>query len=164
MDWTRAGTGDGEYFLVENRYRNHGGYFDLYLPGSGLLIWKVDESQPDNNSQSRRLAEVIQADGDGHPVGAASDFWPGSLNKTEFTPDTDPASTLSGGRFSGVAIENILKNGIDTWNMDVRLGLPKRGMAYAFPNPFTPDDDSNVRIVFVRQPGPTIPWTMALRR
>jgi immune inhibitor A len=160
-DWNPEGTGDGEYFLVENRHRDLG-YFDGYLPGNGLLIYKVDESQPDNNSPSTRLAEVIQADGDGSPLGSASDFWPGSLNKTEFTPDTDPPSTLSGGRFSGVSIENIGRNTAYTMRMDVRLGLPKRGLAYAFPNPFTPDDDSNVRIVFVRQPGPTIPWTFSV--
>jgi immune inhibitor A len=161
MDWSLEGTGDGEYFLVENRYR-YLGYFDDYLPGTGLLIWKVDESRPDNNSISRRLAEVIQADGDGSSSGSAADFWPGSLYKTEFTPDTDPPSTLSGGRFSGVSIENIGKNTTYTMRMDVRLGLPKRGMAYAFPNPFEPDDHTNVRIVFVRQPGPTIPWSFSV--
>lgn len=161
MNWNQAGTGDGEYFLVENRYPGLG-YFDAYLPGSGLLIWKVDESRPDNNSESARLAVVIQADGDGNPSGSDADFWPGSLYKTEFTPDTDPSSNLSGDRFSGVSIENIAKNTTYTMRMDVTLGLPKRGMAYAFPNPFTPADDASVRIVFVREPGPTIPWSFSV--
>jgi len=161
MDWNLEGTGDGEYFLVENRHRSLG-YFDSYLPGAGLLIWKVDESRPDNNSSLTRLAEVIQADGDGSSSGSAADFWPGTLYKTEFTPDTDPPSDLSGGRFSGVSIENIGKNTTYTMRMDVALGLPKRGMAYAFPNPFEPDNDTNVRIVFVRQPGPTIPWAFSV--
>jgi immune inhibitor A len=156
MDWTPEGTGDGEYFLVENRYSRLG-YFDDYLPGEGLLIWKVDESQPTNNSPSRRLAEVIQADGDGSPNASAADFWPGTLFKTDFTPYTEPASNLSGGNFSGVAIETIRKNSAFTYRMNIRLGIPKRGVTYAFPNPFTPADDSKVRIVFVSQPGPANP-------
>ncbi len=161
MDWNPDGTGSGEYFLVENRYR-YLGYFDEYLPGTGLLIWKVDESRPDNNDRLARLAEVIQADGDGSPTGSDADFWPGSLFKTEFTPDTDPPSTLSGGRFSGVSIENMGQNTTYTMRMDVRLGLPRRGMAYAFPNPFTPADDAKVRIVFVRDPGPAVPWSFSV--
>jgi immune inhibitor A len=156
MDWTREGTGDGEYFLVENRYSRLG-YFDDYLPGEGLLIWKVDESRPTNNTSGRRLAEVIQADGDGSPSASATDFWPGPLYKTDFTPYTDPSSELSGGNFSGVAIETIRKNSSFTYRMNIRLGIPMRGSVYAFPNPFTPDDDGQVRIVFVSQPGPANP-------
>ena len=161
MNWSWEGTGDGEYFLVENRQRSLGD-FDGYLPGSGLLIYKVDESQADNNSAERRLVEVIQADGDGLLPGSDSDFWPGSLYKTEFTPDTEPSSSLGGGRHSGVAIENIAAESSYRMSMDVSLGLPKRGTVYAFPNPFTPDEDAKVRIVFVRQPGPAIPWSFSV--
>jgi M6 family metalloprotease-like protein len=39
-------TGGGEYFLVENRQKIG---FDAGLPGSGLLIWHIDESQPSND-------------------------------------------------------------------------------------------------------------------
>jgi immune inhibitor A len=161
MDWNLQGTGEGEYFLVENRH-NRVAVFDTYLPGSGLLIWRVDESRPDNNNPAERLALVVQADGDGSTSGSDSDFWPGSLYKTEFTPDSDPPSSLGGGRFSGVAIENIHWDTFYVVRMDVRLGLPRRGTAYAFPNPFTPENDSKVRIVFVRQPGPAIPWSFSV--
>ncbi|MGD9140329.1 MAG: M6 family metalloprotease domain-containing protein [bacterium] len=161
MDWTEKAPGDGEYFLIENRYSSLG-FFDDYLDGNGLLIWKVDESQPDNNNPDMRLAEVIQADGDGSTSASESDLWPGTLYKTEFTPYSEPASSLAGGRFSGVAIESIRKNSTFTYRMDIRLGLPKRGVAYAFPNPFTPGDDSSVRIVFVRQPGPAMPWNFSV--
>lgn len=161
MDWNLDGTGEGEYFLVENRH-NDVAAFDTFLPGSGLLIWKVDESQPHNNSEAERLAIVIQADGDGSPKGSVSDFWPGSLSKTEFSPYSDPPSNLGGGRFSGVSIDDIRWDTYYAIRMDIRLGLPKRGSAYAFPNPFTPEDDSNVRIVFVRQPGPAVPWSFSV--
>jgi immune inhibitor A len=161
MDWTPAGTGEGEYFLVENRHKDVAD-FDTYLPGSGLIIWRVDEAQPDNNDPSARLAEVIQADGDGALPGSASDFWPGTLSKTEFTPYSDPPSSLGGDRFSGVSIDNIAWQSFYAVRMDVRLGLPRLGSAYAFPNPFTPDEDEHVRIVFVKQPGPAVPWTFSV--
>jgi immune inhibitor A len=160
-DWTPRGTGSGEYFLVENRQRAVG-FFDTYLPGSGLLIWRVNESEPDNNNPASRLAEVVQADGDGELPGSAADFWPGSLSKTEFTPDSEPPSSLGGDRFSGVAILNIQPGMGFRMRMDVMLGLPKRGTAYAFPNPFTPGNGNDLRIIFVRDPGPATPWDFSV--
>ena len=161
MDWSAAGEGEGEYFLVENRQRALGD-FDDYLTGSGLIIWRVDESRPHNNNPDGKLAEVIQADGDGYLPGSPSDFWPGSLYRTELTPDTEPSSALGGERFSGVAIQNIENESDYRVSMDVSVGLPKRGIVYAYPNPFKPDDHSKVRIVFVRQPGPSMPWSFSV--
>ena len=45
--WT-GGTGGNEYFLVENR-RPIG--YDSQLPGHGILIWHVDDSQNSNDNQ-----------------------------------------------------------------------------------------------------------------
>jgi immune inhibitor A len=164
MDWTPAGTGRGEYFLVENRQRSEG-YYEAYLPASGLVIWKFDESVPDNNSPGKRLAEVIQADGEvidpedpwRNIPGEPSDFWPGSMGKHDFTPETDPPSSLSGGRFSGVSIRNINLSGPTSITADIRVGLPKKGVAYAFPNPYRLSDSSPMRIVFLPDPGPDTP-------
>lgn len=169
MDWTPEGTGTGEYFLLENRQQAFG-YFESYLPYSGLLIWKVDESQPDNNRPQRRLAEVIQADGEvvdpdigdpGDPrrnvPGEPSDFWPGELGKHDFTPRTDPSSDLSSGRFSGVGVENITEVAGASITADIRVGLPKKGVTYAYPNPYKLGQASPMRIVFVPEPGPDAP-------
>lgn len=41
----------GEYFLVENRQQVAGSY-DEYLPGSGLLIWHVDEAMNTYSKQN----------------------------------------------------------------------------------------------------------------
>jgi immune inhibitor A len=49
-----------EYFLIENRQKYS---FDRSLPGSGLLIYHVDETQPDNDDNWHRLVDVEQADG-----------------------------------------------------------------------------------------------------
>jgi hypothetical protein len=165
-DWSPSGEGTGEYFMLENRQTGHG-YFESELPASGLLIWRVDESMPHNNSADRRLCEVIQADGEVFDPfylldtlpGEPSDFWPGSLEKRRFAPDTEPASDLGGGRFSGVVVENIEESPYRNVLADVRVGQPKKGAAYAYPNPYRPGRDSPLRIVFVPGVGPDTPET-----
>jgi immune inhibitor A len=169
MDWSNDGKGAGEYFMLENRQQGIG-YFESYIPASGLLIWKVDESRPNNNDSAKRLVEIIQADGEtlvpGLPgvnlPGEPSDFWPGSLGKSDFTPYTKPPSDLAGGRFSGVAVENIYQLPTRSIRADISLGLPKKGPAYVFPNPYRPGDGSDLRIVFVPEPGPDTPLTFAV--
>jgi immune inhibitor A len=170
VDWSEWGGGAGEYFILENRQAAFG-YFESFLPASGLLIWKVDESQVNNNDSSRRLAEIIQADGQvvdyevpgmNIPDGP-SDVWPGSLGKHEFTPTSFPASSLSGRRFSGVAVENITQTPYGTITADIRVGLPKKGRTYAYPNPYSLKESSPVRIVFVPDPGPDIPYDFRVR-
>jgi immune inhibitor A len=170
VDWNDQGSGTGEYFLLENR-QTGSGYFESYLPASGLLIWKVDESQPNNNRPARRLAEIIQADGQvvdptvpgmNIPDGP-SDVWPGSLGKHDFTPTTFPASSLSGDRFSGAAVENIVQTAYMTITADIRVGLPKKGKAYAYPNPYSLKETSPIRIVFLPDPGPAAPYSFTVR-
>jgi immune inhibitor A len=170
VDWSELGIGTGEYFMIENRQRDFG-YFESYLPASGLLIWKVDESRPGNNDLSRQLAEIIQADGEtvdpGVPgmniPGDSSDVWPGSLGKRALTPTTSPSSNLSGNRFSGVSIENITQLAHGTVTADIKVGVPKKGKHYAFPNPYNPDQASSMRIVFIPDPGPDTPYAFSVR-
>jgi immune inhibitor A len=168
MDWTPEGSGTGEYFLLENRQKAYG-HFEAYLPSSGMLIWKVDESQKDNNTATARLADVIQADGevmgsDGSITdlpGEPSDFWPGTLGKREFTPYTVPSSSLRGGRFSGVAATDIRAAGAGRVTADLMIGLPERGKNYAYPNPYSIDSlraGRPLRIVFVPEVGPGQPY------
>jgi M6 family metalloprotease-like protein len=160
MNWTADGRGQGEYFLLENRQPQFG-FFEAYLPGSGMLIWKVDESRPDNNTAGKRLATVVQADGgtmdseagDNSLPGEPSDFWPGSLDKTEFTPYTSPASTLGEGRFSGAAVERISERLTGEVRADIRVGLAHSGSSYAYPNPYSLSETSPMRIVFRPKPG-----------
>ena len=59
-DWTRTGTGKGEYFLVENREKTG---FDAALPGEGLLIWHIDESIGNNTNYLHKLVDLEEADG-----------------------------------------------------------------------------------------------------
>jgi hypothetical protein len=93
----------------------------------------------------------------------ADDMWPGSLDKRDFTPTTFPASNLSGSRFSGVAVENITQTAYGPVTADIRVGLAKKGKTYAYPNPYSLKESSDLRIVFVPDPGPDIPHSFSVK-
>ncbi len=175
VDWTPRGNGRGEYFMLEDR-QPLAGYFETYLPGSGLLIWRVDESQKNNNNPKRWFVELVQADGERldpeiknaadprrNVPGEESDFWPGSLEKHEFTPLTHPASVLAYGRYSGVSVTNINETPSGEIVADIATGAPRKGTAYAFPNPFKLGSGTKVRIVFLPEPGPDRPHPGSFR-
>src|SRR2546427_1014825 len=85
-----------EYFLLENREQTG---FDVGLPASGLLIWHVDDSQPDNTNDAHRLLDLEEADeginGD-HPTDAGDPWHDTAVG---FGPDTQPRS----GAYDGTA-------------------------------------------------------------
>jgi len=85
-----------EYFLLENREQTG---FDVGLPASGLLIWHVDDSQPDNTNDAHRLLDLEEADegvnGD-HPTDAGDPWHDTAVG---FGPDTHPSS----GAYDGTA-------------------------------------------------------------
>jgi immune inhibitor A len=170
LNWSADGTGDGEYFMLENRQSNRG-YYEEYLPASGMVIWKVNESRPDNNDLMLPLATIVQADGEvvdrdapgmNIPDGPA-DVWPGSLNKRDFTPTTDPSSSLSGDRFSGVSVRGITQNATGVMSADISVGLSTRGIVYAYPNPYRLTETLPLRIVFLPDPGPEQPLSFSVR-
>ncbi|HEY3446953.1 MAG TPA: M6 family metalloprotease domain-containing protein [Myxococcales bacterium] len=83
-----------EHFLIEDRQRV--GY-DQSVPGSGLLIYHVDESRSDENDQNDYLVDLEQADGrrdlnkNPYANGDASDAWPTGAKK-DFAPWSKPGS------------------------------------------------------------------------
>jgi len=91
-----------QYFLLENRQETG---FDVGLPGSGMLVWLIDDAVINNNFISNSVnnnpnhpgVKLIEADGNfnllnafDNDLGRASDPYPGTLNKTELTPATTP--------------------------------------------------------------------------
>ncbi len=82
-----------QYFLIENR---QGVGFDAGLPGPnrGLLIWHVDETQPDNDDQTHYMLDLEEASGTQHlelnsNTGNDSDYFRiGTM--TSFTSNTTP--------------------------------------------------------------------------
>lgn len=106
--WT-AGLPGSEYFLIENRQRT--GY-DVSLPGDGLLIWHVDENQPDNSDESQYMVGLVQADDlrgleSSANRGDAGDSYPGSTGNTSFSPTSAPNSHSYAGVPTGISITGI---------------------------------------------------------
>ena len=80
-----------EYFLIENREKRDN---DPGIPGEGLMIYHIDESQWGNSDENHFLVAVEQADGlfqleSGSNQGDGQDPW--SLNtKDEFSDLSNP--------------------------------------------------------------------------
>jgi immune inhibitor A len=103
-----------EYFLIENRRRTG---FDSYLPGEGLMILHVDESQKSNNDQGHYLVDIEQCDGRcdlnrNFNRGDEDDLFPAGSNSA-FSSRTNPGSRAYSGEDSGVAVKNIRRCGED---------------------------------------------------
>jgi hypothetical protein len=148
--------GTGEYFLLEDRFAGEEN-FDKFLPASGLAIWHVDESKPDNDAgdANDHLVTLVQADGEDWTsmrrdgLGEPTDLWPGALQVADFTHDTRPSSAVHGGAFSGAEVRNISRygEGITADLEDViRIGEP-----YAYPNPLVMGEGED-RVSFVFRP------------
>ncbi len=99
-----------EFFLIENR---QGVSFDASLPGSsrGILIWHVDENQPDNSDETHYLVDLEEAGGtqDLESAGGASgdDDYFRQGNATEFNSTTTPSSASYDGTPLGLGMETI---------------------------------------------------------
>lgn len=106
-----------EYFLLENRQMNG---WDSYLGGHGLLIYRIDLSNPEvftnnivNADDNHHYVDLIEADGIAHQDNYEGDPFPGSSGKTEFSDETSPSAILWSGDKLNKAITNIKeKDGI----------------------------------------------------
>ncbi|MFH1687144.1 MAG: M6 family metalloprotease domain-containing protein [bacterium] len=156
----QAGADSQEYFLIENRQKV--GY-DAYLPGSGLLIWHIDESRsgnynewyPDQDPSQHALVALEQADGyyrmeQRSDAGNSADPFPGATNNTSFNALSSPSSDSYTDGVSFVAVDNIAAaSGIIMADLTVGLSssqdddspaaLPANILlAQNYPNPFNP--------------------------
>ncbi len=154
-----AASGTGEYFLVENRQR---GGFDAGLPGSGLLVWHIDEAKTNNTGQCipsgsscstvHYKVALVQADNlwnleRDQNRGDAGDPFPGSAVRTAFSGTTTPNSLLYNGSASGAAISNIALSGL---NMTAQMSI---GAAVVVPSA-----PSNLRATAVSTTQVTLAW------
>lgn len=124
-----------EFFLFENRQKT-GFKWDAYLPGSGMLVHRVDLTNNrvwDNNTvnanPSHNYYEVVRARGpqktQGYYVGSASDVFPGTGRVTELHSGTTPASLKSwSGQVTQWGLFDIqLVNGVVTFEVRDALTL-----------------------------------------
>lgn len=124
---------DTEFFLFENRQQS-AFKWDKYLPGSGMLVHRVDFSDPSiwslggfknnvvNTNAAHNYYELLRANGahksGDYYVDSADDAFP-AKNKTELTNETSPANLKTwDGTVNDWAITNIkMKNGVITFNV-----------------------------------------------
>ena len=100
-----------EFFLLENRQKT--AKWDAYLPGHGLLVFRVDstdanvwESNEVNVNPAHNYYEMLRANG-GNGAGD-SDPFPGSSTVTSLTNSTLPANLLSWeGKETRMVLEDI---------------------------------------------------------
>ena len=123
--WTN-GAGGHEYFLIENRQKQK---YDAALPGSGLLVWHVDENVKTNTNESHYKVALMQADGKNQLAalgnrGDDGDPFPGSTANRNFTAFTSPNSrSYQANSETQVSITNI-SDSAPTMDMDVTVRGP----------------------------------------
>lgn len=149
-----------EYFLVENRQQTG---FDALLPGSGLLIYHIDESvyaaRPDgpNDDRTHKAVDVECADGlDAQGFddldnlannGDANDYWRLGY-KTVFDGASSPNTNMYDGHATGISFSAISATGA---TMTFKLSTPFTSQvsdrrALAYPNPFNLSISATVRL------------------
>lgn len=102
-----------EYYMVEYRART---LFDRDLPGSGLLLYHIDENARDNSDETHYKVALIQADNrmnlEGNAPADEGDPYPGITDNRGWDRTTHPYPFI----YAGTAAENAV------W--DVRPGSP----------------------------------------
>jgi immune inhibitor A len=106
---SKDGTPGPEYFLVENRQRTG---FDADLPGDGLLVWHIDDTQTSNTDENHYEVALLQADAQrdlelNHNRGDAGDPYPGSASNTSLTATSTPNTKSYASQDTCVSITNI---------------------------------------------------------
>ncbi len=107
---------NNEYFLLENRQKTSGTW-NAYLPGSGMLIFHIDQnyinshwsSNTVNDDENHQGVDIEEADGTftTNNGGDAGDPFPGTSGKTSFTDQTNPNSLSWAGQATGKPVTNI---------------------------------------------------------
>lgn len=105
----KNGANAKEYFLLENRQKT---LFDKFLPGSGLLIWHIDDAVSGNTSDAHYQVALMQADGKkdlekNTNRGDAGDCYPGTTGNKNFNNTTNPNSKSYAGSSTCVSVTNI---------------------------------------------------------
>jgi len=131
----RHGNIGSEYFIVENRQQVG---FDEFIPGSGLLIWHIDDNVYGNSNEWHPQVFLEQADGRfhlqyGNGSGNAGDAYPGE-GVPYFDDKTTPNSRDYASQATEAAVWDISpSDSVMTANLDVFWSRPYLYLtSYAF--------------------------------
>lgn len=119
-----SGMANNEYLLVENR-QNSGEDFDDSLPGSGLLVYHIDENRSNNRDENYYMVGLLQADGlrdleNNTNRGDAGDPYPGLTNNPYLGTGSNPNTNSYYNGNTSIAIGNISDSN-DSINFDLSL-------------------------------------------
>lgn len=111
-----------EYFMVE--YRNKTGTFETNIPGSGLIVYRIDTRVAGNSNGPPDEVYVYRPGGtttlNGNPNNA---FFSSTVFRTIINDATDPGSFLQNGSAGGLKISNVTTAG-PTISFDVTFPAP----------------------------------------
>jgi M6 family metalloprotease-like protein len=117
----RSPNSSSDYFVLE--YRRSTGLFESGLPGSGLIIYRVDPSLDGNSQGPPDEVYVFRKDGTSTTDGnTALAFFSSESGRTAFGSGTNPSCFLSDGSPGGIAISDIGTAGTTitfTVNLDI---------------------------------------------
>ena len=164
-----------EYFLFENRQKN-AFKWDANLPGSGMLVHRVDKTNESvwsmtswngntvNANPAHNYYEVIRADGPkqsyGEWIAAGSDLFPGTRNVRRLDSTTSPASLKSwSGEDTKWGLENItMTDGVVTFDIANTFVLS----ALSLPATFSVGQGVSQQLLLTATPASaeyTVTWT-----
>jgi len=130
--YPNGATSGTEYWMIENRQQTG---TDADIPGSGLLVWHIDESMSgyyeQNDDEDHKLVDLEEAAGtqsmDAYlDRGTPADPYPGSTNNRTFNASSIPDSDLYSGAASAVVVDTISANSA---NMTARIGSGTSSMS-----------------------------------
>jgi immune inhibitor A len=103
-----------QYFLVENRQRTG---FDTYLPGCGVAIWHIDDTQTNNSNDTHRWVDLECADN--NPPSQAGDLW--TYGKT-FNGSSNPNSNTYSGVATAVEVKVLSTSCDEIMTANLKIG------------------------------------------
>ncbi|MCL2327265.1 MAG: M6 family metalloprotease domain-containing protein [Bacteroidetes bacterium] len=119
-------TGSSQYLVVE--YRKKTGTFEAQLPGSGLIIYRINENYNGNYKYGAGAGGVSDEVYIFRPGGTLllrgdidNAYFSEASNRTTFGNSTNPSCFLSNGNLGNIHIKNIQENSNGTLSFDIRF-------------------------------------------
>jgi M6 family metalloprotease-like protein len=100
----------GEYFMVE--YRKQAGTFESNIPGSGLIVYRINPSLDGNSNGPPDEVYVYRPGGTNTTNGNLNNaYFSSNVGRTIINDTTNPSSFLQNGNAGGLKISNITTAG-----------------------------------------------------